>query len=252
MGTPTRFGIFGLQPAYAPGRAVERVGSLPYGGPTDGSGYFPQGSLLGGVQVAAQSEVATLTIGGTPTGGTFIASWQGTNAVVYQTTALAFNVSLANFLAALIAAIPEWSGNVAVTGTPGSSYVVTFNTNLANQRIGGLFGVNISALTGGTPTGSWARTTRGSCGLNQYDLYSQGSNNHADAILKYDTYLSPGGSNNPPAGAASAFDSPNQPYQPTVYVTGIFAAAGVPNVDANAYTLGTLIKKDGGVNLELL
>jgi hypothetical protein len=240
--------MFGLQPKCAPGRAVPRVGALPFGGPTDGSGKFLQGQAFGDVQVAAQSEVATLTIGGTPTGGTFYVTYTGDK--VYQTAPVAFNVSLANFLAALVAAVPEWAGNVAVTGTPGASYVVTFNTNLANQRIGGLFGVNIAALTGGTPTGAWARTTRGSCGDGQLDVYSQGSNNHVDAFLKYDTTLTPGGSAIP-VGAAAPFASPNQPFQPTVYATGIFDPADLVGLDANAYTLGTLVKKLGGL-VELL
>lgn len=254
MGAPIRFGIFGLQPKCAPRRAVPRVGALPFGGPTDGSGYFKQGQALGAVQVAAQSEVVTLSFTGGATGGTFGVTITLDKA--YVISGLAYNISLANFQAALVAAIPEFAGNLTVTGTAstsgtGGTYTCTFNNNLANQRIGGLWAVS-AALTGGTsPAGSWARTTRGSCGLNQLDIYDSSANNHVDAFLKYDTALTPGGSPIAP-GVASAFTSPNQPFQPTVYTTGIFDPNDLVGLDSNAYTLGTLIKKEGGSLVELL
>jgi hypothetical protein len=193
--------------------------------------------------------LATLTIGGSPTGGTFKVTFTGDRP--YQTAAMAYNVSTANFQAALIAAVPEFSGNVAVTGTAGSSYVVTFNTNLANQRIGGLFSVDISALTGGTPTGSWARTTRGSCGVAQMDLYDSSANNHLDGFLKYDTNLTPGGALIP-TGVAGALGATNQPFQPAVYIEGFFDPNDLTGVDANAYTLGTLSKAEGGLYVRLV
>lgn len=257
MGAPTRFGIFCLQPAYAPERAVTRVGALPFGGPTDGSGYFPQGRLLGAVRVAAQSEVVTLSFTGGATGGTFALTITLDKA--YVISAIPYNVSLAALQALIVAAIPEFSGNFTITGTAstsgtGGTYTCTFNTNLANQRIGGLWAVS-TALTGGSsPAGAWARTTRGSCGLNQLDLYDASANDYVDAVLKYDTYLSPGGSVITPGHAAAAFTSANQPNQPTVYVSGIFKVSDLVGVDADAYATatGALIKKDGGINAELL
>lgn len=249
MAIPQKFDIQGLQPAFAEKALIARAFSLPYGGPTGVGGAFAQGQALGAVAVAVQSEVATLTIGGSPTGGTFTVSFTGHR--LYQTDPMAFNVSLANFLAALVAAVPEWAGNAAVTGTPGASYVVTFNAALANQRVGGLFGVNVGGLTGGTPTGSWARTTRGSCGLAQMDLYSQGSNNAVDGFLRHDTALTPGGAL-VPAGMAAAFVSGGQPFQPSVYVEGIFAAADLVGLDANTYTLGKLTKHSGGLHARLI
>ncbi|AMV24581.1 hypothetical protein VT84_09310 [Gemmata sp. SH-PL17] len=249
MGAPVRFGMFGLQPALSPELAVPRVGALPFGGPTGTGLAFSQGQALGDVQVAAQSEVATLTFTGAATGGTFNVSFIGDK--VYQTPNLAYNISLANFQAALIAAVPEFAGNLTVTGTAstsgtGGTYTCTFNTNLANQRIGGLFVVS-TALTGGSsPAGAWARTTRGSCGPGQLDVYNSSTNNRVDAFLKYDVTLSPGGSVVAP-GAAAPFTSPNQPSQPTVYFEGVFNESDLVGLDSNAYTLGKLTKMPGGL-----
>lgn len=245
MATPIQYDQQGLMPAFAPHLAVTRVVNLPFGGPTNSGGSFPQGQALGAIGGSAQAEVATLTIGGTPTGGTFTVSFTGDK--VYQTAAMAYNVSTTNFQAALAAAVPEFSGNITVTGTAGSSYVVTFSGLLATQRIGGLFGVNITALTGGTPTGSWARTTRGSCGAAQYDLYNSSTNNNVDAFLQYDTTLSPGGARVTDFGTASG-----QPYQPPAFVEGLFLAASLVGLDSNAYTLGKLTKKQGGAYVRLI
>lgn len=248
MPLPTRFGIQGLMPAYAPGLAVERVGALPWGGPTGTGGKWSQGQALGAVGVTAQSEVATLTISGSPTGGTFRPLL--TFDKLYDLGNLAYNITLANFQAALIAAVPEFAGNVTVTGTAGTTYTCTFNNNLANQRIGGLFSVT-AAFTGGTsPAAAWARTTRGSSGVGQLDAYSQASNNRVDAFLKYDTVLTPGGAL-VPDGVASALLAAGQPFQPTVYVAGIFNVADLVGLDANAYTLGKLAQQNGGLQAYL-
>jgi len=249
MALPTRFALQGLMPAFAAHLAVERVGSLPWGGPLDGSFVFKQGSALGAVQVAAQSEVVTLSISGAPTGGTFTPVLNFDKP--YVLPAQAFNVTLANFQAALIAAVPEFNGNITVTGTAGTTYTCTFNNAFANQRIGGLWSVT-NAFTGGTtPSAAWARTTRGSCGLAQLDLYSQASNNHVDAFLRYDTTLTPGGGL-VPSGMAGSVPGLNQPYQPTVYIEGIFDPNDLVGVDANAYTLGTLLKTLGGLYARLI
>ena len=253
MSTPTRFGIQGLQPAFDPGSAVERVASLPWGGPTGVGGAFAQGSLLGCTGVAAQNEVATLAFTGGATGGTFTVSYTGDK--VYQSATLAYNVSLAALRAALVAMVPEWSGNLTVTGTPsasgaGGTYTCTFNTDFASQRIGGLFSL-AAALTGGTsPAGTWTRTTRGSCGVAQMDLYVASTNEFADAFLKYDVTLSPGGALVSP-GIATSLVALNQPHQPTVYVAGTFLATDTVGVDATAYTLPKLVKVGGGVYVRL-
>lgn len=88
--------------------------------------------------------VQTITITGTPTGGTFTVSSGG------NTYVAAYNVATA----ALQTAIRAWGGvysTVTVTGTAGSSYVITFPAITAN--IAGAAApvfVDGSALTGGT------------------------------------------------------------------------------------------------------
>lgn len=106
------------------------------------------------------SEVQTIT---PPTSATFIITAFGV-----PTVPLAFNAPLATVQAAL-QALPgigvgfeglagagssgytQYPGGVAVTGTPGTSYVVTFQGALANQ--------NVPALT--VSAGSVAQTTQG-------------------------------------------------------------------------------------------
>lgn len=84
------------------------------------------------------NNVQVITITGSPTGGTFtLANTFG------QTYAAAYNVATAT----LQAAIRAWGGifaTVAVTGTAGSTYTLTFGTT------GAPITVSASALTGGT------------------------------------------------------------------------------------------------------
>ena len=76
-----------------------------------------RGTVLG--QVGAINDVQTLAITGSPSGGTWSATILG-----YALTGLAYNITPANLLAALIAAgMPV--GSASVTGTAGTSYVVT-------------------------------------------------------------------------------------------------------------------------------
>src|SRR4051812_47454630 len=97
---------------------------------------FP-GSVV--TTTGATAEVQTITISGTPAGGTFTPALSGYPAVPAQT----YNVTTAALQAALIAA---WDLAVTVTGTAGTSYVVTFPTgagNIAQMTV-------TSALTGGS------------------------------------------------------------------------------------------------------
>lgn len=92
----------------------------------------------------AGDSLQTLTITGTPTGGTFIVAAGGNS---YQA---AYNVSTA----ALQNAIQAWGGifaTVTVTGTAGSSYVITFPAITSNiAPAAAPFQANGAGLTGGT------------------------------------------------------------------------------------------------------
>jgi hypothetical protein len=92
--------------------------------------------------------VQTITIGGTPTGGTFTLGYQG------QVTApIAFNATAATVQAALRALSTIGGTNVTCTGgaLPGAAITCTFSGPLVLATVP-LITANISGLTGGTPT----------------------------------------------------------------------------------------------------
>ena len=117
------------------------------------NGYFPSGLPLGkitasgkyGPYSASPSEVQTVTITGTPTGGTFTLTFDGET-----TAAIAYNAAAAAVQTALEALSNLNVGDVTVTGgaLPGTAVTVTFG--------GARTGVNVpqitasSSLTGGT------------------------------------------------------------------------------------------------------
>ena len=104
------------------------------------------------------NEVQTITISGSPTGGTFVLDFGG-----QPTTDLPYNASTAAVQSALQALSTIGSGNATVTGTAGSSYVVTFTGALAASNVAQINAVG--NFTGGTsPTISVATTTGGSAG----------------------------------------------------------------------------------------
>jgi len=106
--------------------------------------YFNKG--ISGKYWRAGDSVQTVTIGGVPTGGTFALSAGG------NTYVAAYNVATA----VLQSAIQSWGGIfalVTVSGTAGSSYVITFpaiSTGLAAASTA--FQINGKTLTGGAPT----------------------------------------------------------------------------------------------------
>lgn len=128
-------------------------------------GYIPSGMLLGritatglyGPYAGASSEVQSVTITGTPTGGTFTLTFDGetTAAVAYNAAASAVQTALTN-LSNLN------SGDVTVTGGPGpgTPYVVTFAGDRAGSDQPEMTAT--SSLTGGTtPAVAVATTTEG-------------------------------------------------------------------------------------------
>ncbi len=104
------------------------------------------------------TEVQTLTITGTPAGGTFKLRFRG-----YNTTALNYNATAAEVDAALELLPTIGTGGVTCSGgpLPGTPVVVTFAGQLASQNLPTISVVD-SALTGGTtPAAAVAVTTQG-------------------------------------------------------------------------------------------
>jgi hypothetical protein len=108
---------------------------------------------------AAQSAVQTVTIGGSPTGGTFTLTYGGQTA-----TGLAWNETAANVQTALRALSSINGANVTVAGSNGGPYTITFTGTLANVAVTAITG-SAAGLTGGTPTLTVAWTTYGSDGF---------------------------------------------------------------------------------------
>lgn len=104
-----------------------------------------------------RNEVQTLTITGTPTGGTFTLTFDG------QTTAsIAYNASAAAIVSALEALSNIGAGDVTATGgaLPGTAVVITFALALAGANQPLLTAT--SSLTGGsTPAITITQTTQG-------------------------------------------------------------------------------------------
>jgi hypothetical protein len=118
---------------------------------------------MAGVPGAGTNEVQTLTIGGTPTGGTFKLAYEGqtTGAITWSATN---NTLLANINAALDAlATVGASGIVAAAGTLTAgigTITLTFGANLAKMVVP-LVSVANNSLTGTAPTLAVAETTPG-------------------------------------------------------------------------------------------
>lgn len=107
---------------------------------------------------AAVNEVQTVTITGTPTGGTVTLTFRGAT-----TAAIAYNANAAAVQAALQALSTIGSDNATVTGGPGpgTPWAVTFVSSLAASDVP-LMTADGALLTGGaTPAVGVAETTKG-------------------------------------------------------------------------------------------
>jgi hypothetical protein len=108
--------------------------------------------------VTAQNEVQTITITGTPTGGTFNLTFKG-----YTTPAIPYNANAAAVLAALVALSSIGTGGVAVGGGPGpgTPYVVTFQNQLGGQNQPMITASGAGFTGGTTPAIAVVETTPG-------------------------------------------------------------------------------------------
>lgn len=219
-------------PSFADG-AVAGVVRLPVGA------KIPGGTVLGSVNAPARNEVRTVTITGSPTGGTFTLTFAADQ--TYTTGALAYNVAAADFQSALEGIFGK--GNVAVTGPSSGVYTLTFQNALGNARIGTGFAV-AAAFTGGTsPAVSTTATTRGCAGPGQADAYASGNSDGTQVptcILRRD-YTS-----DAQGGRATEWFDTNSPTEAGVWKGGFFRVGSVAGFDATCvssgwakYTLGT-------------
>ncbi len=248
MPVATNYSLQGLMPAKEPQLAATAPVALACGGPVGVGGAYAQGQALGLIGGAAANHVFTLTITANgATGFTGYFTYYGDrvyvgNAVSGGTTAnsSAALPTAAQIQAALVAAVPGWSGNVTVTGTAGTAYTITFNNLMAAKSVGGLLLFTVVASTGGTPTGAVTVGTQGSAGGAQYAPYASGGTpNRVDAALMNYLLIDPVGC---PVTSSITADPVQAGMGFAAYTRGYFYvdATGYPGIvglDANALTI---------------
>jgi hypothetical protein len=122
-----------------------------------------RGATVGGAPSAGTDEVQTLTIGGTPTGGTFTLVFEGhtTGAITWSST----NNTLRDNVDTALEALPN-IGTGGVTTAVGTmtagigTLTITFAGNLGKKSVGTIT-VGTNSLTGTSPTVAVAETTPG-------------------------------------------------------------------------------------------
>ena len=114
------------------------------------------------VGVASQNETQTVTLVGSPTGGTFTLTY-GAN----TTAGLAYNASAGTIQTALQGLASVGVGNMLVTGSAGGPYTVTAAGSLAASPLSLITAT--SSLTGGVTDSVSILTTTDSGGPNHYD-----------------------------------------------------------------------------------
>lgn len=233
------FSLQGLMPSQdSPAYAVANPVQLPWGGPTGTGGNYAQGLALINVAGTIQSEVITVSIAGATGTVTFTFT-----ADKPYTATFAHNASLATVQTALEGIFGD--GCVTVTGTPGTTYTITFSGTSANRRIGGLASVS---ATSGTPT--VARTTRGSSGAGQYDVYAG-----SGLVRAFNEYTF---STDPQGNIVTDIPSSGQPSSMPAWTRGRFWVADLTGLDAGAMSNGNIVFvrgtaiTDTGAEIEIL
>jgi hypothetical protein len=117
-----------------------------------------------GAPTNGTSEVQTLTIGGTPTGGTFKLSFEGfvSAAITWSATNATLLANINTALRAMpnLGASEITAADVSLTAGIGA-LSLTFGGVRGKQAIGELFAVHTNALTGTSPTLVVTETTPG-------------------------------------------------------------------------------------------
>jgi hypothetical protein len=188
---------------------------------------FAAGTVLGQITSAAVSAVQTLTLT-SATGGTFTLSYNG------QTTApIPYNATAAQVQAALALISTIGNGQVVCAGgpLPGTAVTITFAGLMANLPIAAI--TVTSSLTGGGAAAAIASSTTGVAN-GKYTKYAY-ANTDGSQVPKL---LLVWACSTDDRGNVYFNDSaPNGGFAPEfsmqAYYRGVFAAAQIPNLDAN-------------------
>ncbi len=200
---------------------------------------FAAGTVMGMYSAAAASEVQSLAITGTPTGGTFTLTYDGKT-----TSALPYNATPAQVQAALEALSNIGTGNVLCAGgpLPGTAISITFRQDLAQQNVPAI--TTTDSLTGGTtPASAITTSTAGSGGPGMWDAYDDGASNGlqvARGILVNGVTTDAFG--RVILGDTNPGENNNQNFTAEVYVGGFFNTALLTGLDANGISdMGRLV-----------
>lgn len=228
-----------------PFRVIKRSRLQPIRNPQDarliavrlpGGVNYPAGTVLGErSSTTPADEVQTLTVSGTPTGGTFRIGVPLQVGSVTPTIALAHNASAAVVQAALETILSV--GNVTVS-LSGAVYTVTFIGDFAKSSIP-LLTLFANALTGGSaPTVTPARGTSGTPGAGLFAAYDDALSDGtqiARAVLEHDCITDFSGRLITEYGSAGQLTVP-------AFQKGTFLASELPGLDANGVAdLGKLL-----------
>lgn len=192
-----------------------------------------KGTVVGQIDASPASEEQTLTITGSPTGGTFTLTFEGqtTDPIAYDATAAAVQ-------AALEGLSTIGAGNVAGGGgaLPGSAITMTFQGDLANQPQPLV--VVSASLTGGTsPAAAITRTTAG-IAYGKWAAYASGNSDGTQTprgILAIDVATDAAGKTtygSAPTGGEHGEKYPSAP----IYYKGEFRVQDLTGLDTNALT----------------
>lgn len=227
-----RYGANCLIPSHNPDLARTIAASMV-------PGTYAAGTVLGQVTSANVNDVQTITITGTPTGGSFTYTFSG------QTATIPYNATAAAAQALIQALSSVGAGNIVVTGGPGpgTPWVLTGAGAFAGRPLPAA--TVVSALTGGSsPAVANVHTTTGVGPKGSWGPYASGNSDGTQlprAILKYAVIVDQSG-NVTGIGqwGASYLSTP-------AYNRGQFFTADLVGLDANAVTAGPFRILSGAV-----
>lgn len=212
----------GLQPCIYPELARTDAVKLA-------TGTYAAGTVIGQMStLTAANDVQTITVTGTPTGGTFRLLFNGveTANITFSETA----ATLAANITAALEALPQiGSGNVTTSASV-TVPAVTFQGALAAQWQP-LMTVSVNGLTGGTsPAATIAHTTPGRSAGSMWRAYDDGQSdgtNIAKAVLQYPYTVTPDGRHYNGTDASGKYD-----LNASAYIRGFFRTADLTGLDA--------------------
>lgn len=243
-----------------PSRTYAGEGLIPSRDPNDARlesaklapGVYPKGQAVGLYATgAAQNEIQTATVNGTPTGGTFRLALNG-----QPTAAVAHNADGPTLQAALEALANVGAGNVGVSKAS-NVFTITFQGALANQDVP-LLTLFSNNLTGGSsPTVALATTQIGRAAGAQWGAYNDGLSNGLQVCRGFVRYPTEVGLNGVHAVNSSIWGEPAEGKRSApVYVAGTFETGKLVGLDAAAVAdVGRLITgtahTDAGAELRM-